>query len=625
MVINSLGAPAISNPPSRACGLAGMLVVLASAMALCVSPNPSLGIQHTLASGTLPTLAERSLATASPARGKPTLTRAALHGAQSRERARSIQLLAARAAGGDSDDVEPLVPTGKGPYIVLLACLLLYVCNQWARMLPSYLVNFDAPAAAAPARSGRELMNVALGFDAQQYGLLVSYGFSVLYVLFSFPAGIACDVYPRKVLLLGAAAGWSLATAMSAAARSFTHLLAARVLLGIAQAFSGPAAHTLISASFPKRLRATAHSVYTSGIYIGGALASLSVILSRVLGWRATALVVAVAALPPSLLLACTMRGSQGDRARSAGAPHGTADVSSAGNPGAGGAALGVRVRGVLSIASVRWLLAGTAARLFAGFAIGAWTAPYYRSTFPTRAASYSLVNALIVAGGGTVAVIGGGVAADVVSRAGTRPERAALIPAIGSLLAIPFWVVAVRSDHFGVAMGALLAAYLCAESWFGATIAMLQGAVPPAICGTAQGLLNAVQVGSLLPVTYSLPPTSCHLPPVTYFLSPTPYTYFPLPTSYHLHAITGTGSDIGTGSGTGRAHPSPLDLRHAVQVASSLSPPLIGALYRRGVPLRLLLSLAVPGAYVVTAACFVRSAAWRRRERWEATRDGRE
>ena len=95
--------------------------------------------------------------------------------------------------------------TGRRPYVVLCACVLLYLNNQWARQLPSYLVNFNAldPATAgAGSSSAHELINVALGFDAKQYGLLVSYGFTVLYVLCSFPAGALCDVFSRKAILL---------------------------------------------------------------------------------------------------------------------------------------------------------------------------------------------------------------------------------------------------------------------------------------------------------------------------------------------------------------------------------------------------------------------------------------
>ena len=86
------------------------------------------------------------------------------------------------------------------------------------------------------------------------------------------------------------------------------------------------------------------------------------------------------------------------------------------------------------------------------------------------------------------------------------------------------------------IAMSALLAAYLLAECWYGATIAMLQGALPQRVWGTAQGSLNVVQV------------------------------------------------------------------------VANLSPLLIGALHARGAPLRQLLSVFVPGAYMVTAFCFWRA-----------------
>ena len=409
-------------------------------------------------------------------------------------------------------------------------------------MLPSFLVSFDAAGQAG--RTGRELMNVALNFNAAQYGLLVSYGFTLLYVAFSFPAGIACDIYSRKNVLLLAAAGWSAATGLSAISQSYAQLLGARVLLGITQAFSGPAAHTLISSTFPPRRRATANAIYTSGIYLGGALASVSMVLSRAYGWRTTALIVAASVAPPTALLAFALR----EPPRTAAASALSAAAASSKRPSSPIEGL----RTVLKVRSVRWLLAGTTARLFAGFAIGAWAAPYYRSAFPSRARQYSVINALIVAGGGTFSAVCGGIVADSLTSASSTstsaaskpaPHRAALIPMLGSLAAIPFWICAVRTGSFGLAMGALLAAYLLAECWYGATISMLQGALNSAVWGTAQGVLNLVQI------------------------------------------------------------------------VANLSPLLLGALHTRGTPLRLLLTLAVPLSYVTTALCFWRAMEVRRAE----------
>tara|TARA_B100001559_G_scaffold91364_1_gene76517 strand:- start:192 stop:599 length:408 start_codon:yes stop_codon:yes gene_type:complete len=89
----------------------------------------------------------------------------------------------------------------------------------------------------------------------------------------------------------------------------------------------------------------------------------------------------------------------------------------------------------------------------------------------------------------------------DRLSRGG-RPHRAVLVPLIGSLVAAPFWVLAMQARSFYTSIGALFCAYLAAESWFGASIALLQGSLSPAVWGTAQGLLNMVQVvGNASPI----------------------------------------------------------------------------------------------------------------------------
>ena len=272
-----------------------------------------------------------------------------------------------------------------------------------------------------------------------QYGLLVSYGFALLYTAFSFPAGYACDRFPRTRLLLGAALAWAAATMAQGMASCFAHVLIARVLLGIAQSFSGPAAHTLISDTFPASRRATANSIYSSGIYLGAALASLSAVLGQSVGWRATSFTVAAASAVPALCLALLIKEPPRPEAAAAAA----AAAGSGG--GGGGAARGSRPAQVLRVASVRLVLAAAAARLFSGFAIGAWCAPFYRTYFPTHTREFAVLNALIVAGGGTLATVMGGVLSDRLTSGG-KGHLAAYVPALGSLVAIPCWVAAMQA-----------------------------------------------------------------------------------------------------------------------------------------------------------------------------------
>jgi hypothetical protein len=67
-----------------------------------------------------------------------------------------------------------------------------------------------------------------------------------------------------------------------------------------AQAFTNPAAYGLIASTFPETRVSTANSIYSSAVYVGGALASLTILLDNQIGWRESS--IAIGAL--GLLLA---------------------------------------------------------------------------------------------------------------------------------------------------------------------------------------------------------------------------------------------------------------------------------------------------------------------------------
>src|SRR5688572_22300589 len=62
-------------------------------------------------------------------------------------------------------------------------------------------------------------------------------------------------------------------TALSGFAKSFGMLAAARISVGIGEASDSPAAYSMIADYCPKERRATALSIYSSGLYIGGGIA----------------------------------------------------------------------------------------------------------------------------------------------------------------------------------------------------------------------------------------------------------------------------------------------------------------------------------------------------------------
>ncbi len=148
-----------------------------------------------------------------------------------------------------------------------------------------------------------------------QLGLLSGTVFALFYGLFGLALGRLADTWVRTWTIALGLSIWSGMTALSGFATNFGALAAARVGVGVGEASASPAAYSLLGDWFPKEKRATALSIYSSGIFIG---AGLSFMISGVVvdgwnksyaaggaplglaGWQAAFLVVGI----PGLILA---------------------------------------------------------------------------------------------------------------------------------------------------------------------------------------------------------------------------------------------------------------------------------------------------------------------------------
>jgi MFS family permease len=75
-------------------------------------------------------------------------------------------------------------------------------------------------------------------------------------------------------------------TVLSSMSERFYSFALCRVFLGVFESAGNPVAYSLISDYFPPDQRGTATSIYMLGIYIGGALSSLTILLITWVGWR---------------------------------------------------------------------------------------------------------------------------------------------------------------------------------------------------------------------------------------------------------------------------------------------------------------------------------------------------
>lgn len=114
-----------------------------------------------------------------------------------------------------------------------------------------------------------------LGLTDSDLGFLGGAAFAVFYALFGVPLGRLADNWNRKKLLSIGLALWSTMTALSGFAQSQLTLSLARMGVGIGEATASPTAYSLLSDYFPKRQRATALAIYSSGLYLGGGVSLL--------------------------------------------------------------------------------------------------------------------------------------------------------------------------------------------------------------------------------------------------------------------------------------------------------------------------------------------------------------
>jgi len=346
-------------------------------------------------------------------------------------------------------------------------------------------------------------MKVDLGLSDTQLGLLGGTAFAMLYAFGGIPIARLAERRSRVDILTAAMLLWSGLTALCGAARTFAQLLLIRAAVGVAEAGCSPPAHSLISDYFEPSRRSSALSVYSVGISLGYVAAAVGGgYVAQHLGWRAACAMVGLPGIVVAVLIKAIVREP----------PRGQSEPHRAGGDDSGASALAPapfslraewgELRAVGKSLLLDWpvlnMVLGVTIGGFAAYGFYAFIPPYFNRAFDL---DYATIGVIAGLSGGVAVGIGifaGGFMADFLAKRDARWY--ALVPAIGGIAAIPFYLAAVLQSDWRMATGLLSIAGLCQYASLGPTFGVVQNVVDRRRRATATAVLyiclNVIALG---------------------------------------------------------------------------------------------------------------------------------
>jgi len=165
-----------------------------------------------------------------------------------------------QTSGGDADN-DPMRPVKLAGglmveyrYYVLAVLTLIYVVNWIDRYVFAILLQ--------PIKE-------ELGVSDTVMGLLTGTAFGLFYATLGVPLALMADRTTRKKLIAWCLGIFSVMTALCGVAMNALQFAVLRVGVGVGEAGTSPASHSIIADLFPPKERATAMAIFAAGLNLG--------------------------------------------------------------------------------------------------------------------------------------------------------------------------------------------------------------------------------------------------------------------------------------------------------------------------------------------------------------------
>lgn len=358
----------------------------------------------------------------------------------------------------------------KYPYLVALLLMAAYTFNAMDRTM------FFIIAAS---------MKAELRLSDAQVGLLGGTAFAALYAFGGVAIARLAERSNRVNIIATALIVWSSLTALCGATVNFMQFFLVRAGVGLAESGCTPPAHSLISDYFPPSRRTSVLSVYTCGISLGYILAAVvGGYVAEHYGWRMACAIAGV----PGILIAIAIKALVREP------PRGTFDAAPAKAEAAPFswrgelAELAAVGRGLMFDRPILHMVLGVTVGAFAAYGFYAFVPLFFRRAFGLGAATAGVLAAVCGGAAVGIGILMGGFVADALARRNARWY--ALVPAIGGLIALPFYGAALIATDWPMATVDLSIAGFFQYVSLGPTFGVVQNAIGKRRRATAAAFL---------------------------------------------------------------------------------------------------------------------------------------
>jgi MFS family permease len=326
----------------------------------------------------------------------------------------------------------------------------------------------------------QESIKKELHLSDTQLGLLSGFTFAIFYVTLGIPIASLADKRNRRNIVAMSLGLWSVMTALSGMARNFIQLLLARIGVGVGEAGGSPPAHAMISDYFKPEKRATALSIYSTGIYIGILVGFLmGGYLNQHLGWRTAFFALGIPGIIFSFLFYTTVK-----EPRRGATDSNDALVNKAHS-------LGEVLRFLYSTKTFVYLALATGLHVFCIYGLVNWAPSFLSRLHGMKNSEIGVLLGLIFGIGGGIGTFAGGWLTDYF---GKRDKRWYLkIPAYAIIASIFFAAGALflQNNFFSVVCLGLCASLH--SMYLGPSIAVVHSLVPASMRALSSAILFLV------------------------------------------------------------------------------------------------------------------------------------